>query len=197
MRAGAAISPVYADIALYTAISLFAGGEYQDALPFIRSFNPAAPFSKSLQALVLWEMGQKQHAWALVRELLKADPQERFVYLACIHTLLLADAGQGGEAEKRITEKVLKEGDSLKRFGHFHHVANLVADIYAQLNKPEQAVAWLEETAATGFPCYPLFEHDHALDPIRQGPPLCRLHGEAQASVGILQVHLRITCSGE
>jgi len=64
-------------------------------------------------------------------------------------------------------EKILKQGESLKRFGHFHHVANFIAGIYAQLNKPEQAVPWLEETAATGFPCYPFFELDHSLDPIR------------------------------
>ena len=141
-------------------------GKFQDALPFLRG----GPFNNSIQALDLWELGRKQEAWAQVRELLNADPQEKDVWLASVHTLLLADAGQAREAEKRIKDKILKQGESLKRYGHFHHVADLVADIYAQLNKPEQAVAWLEETAATGFPCYPFFEHDHALDPIRQDP---------------------------
>ena len=92
------------------------------------------------------------------------------MYLACVHTLLLAEAGESREAEKRIKGKILEQGESMKRYGHFHHVANLVADIYAQLNKPEQAVAWLEETAATGFPCYPFFERDPGLDPIRDNP---------------------------
>jgi len=118
----------------------------------------------------LWELGRKQEAWAQVRELLKADPQEKNLWLASVHTLLLADAGQGREAEKRINEKILKQAQELKPYGHFHHVANLVAVIYAQLNKPEQAVAWLERTAATGFPCYPSFEHGHSLDPIRRDP---------------------------
>jgi hypothetical protein len=45
-----------------------------------------------------------------------------------------------------------------------------VADIYAQISEPELAVAWLQRTADTGFPCYPFFEHDRALDPIRQDP---------------------------
>ena len=43
-------------------------------------------------------------------------------------------------------------------------------EIYAQLHEPKQAVAWLQQTAATGFPCYPFFERDRALDPIRQDP---------------------------
>ena len=149
-------------------MTLWYGGKFQDALPYLGM--PSPPSTKSIQTLDLWELGRKQEAWAQVRELLKADPQEKNVWLASIHTLLLADAGQGREAEKRINEKILKQAEELKPYGHFHHVANFVADIYAQLNKPEKAVAWLEETAATGFPCYPFFERDHGLDPIRQHP---------------------------
>jgi len=166
----AAINPALADVALNTGFALFYGGKFQDALPYIRSFNPGSAFSKILEALVLLELGRKPEVGDLVSELLKADPQEKFVYLACVHTLLLAEAGESREAEKRIKGKILEQGESMKRYGHFHHVANLVADIYAQLNKPEQAVAWLEETAATGFPCYPFFERDPGLDPIRDNP---------------------------
>ena len=165
----AAINPTLADPPLYIGFTLLFGGQCQDALPFLRSF-PSAAFSKTLQALCMWELGRKEEAWTLVRELLRADPQEKFVILAAVHTLLLADSGNGREAEKRINEKILKQAESMKPYGHFHHVANFVAAIYAQLNKPEQAVAWLDTTAATGFPCYPFFEHDRALDPIRQDP---------------------------
>jgi tetratricopeptide (TPR) repeat protein len=161
-----AINPNLAEAALYTGLTYMFSGKFQDALPFLRD----GLFNNSIQVLDLWELGRKREAWVLVRELLKADPQEKDVWVASAHTLLLADAGESHEAEKRIREKMLKQGESLKRFGHFHHVANFVADVYAQLNKPEQAVAWLEETVATGFPCYPFFEHDHALDPIRQNP---------------------------
>jgi hypothetical protein len=71
--------------------------------------------------------------------LLRADPQETDVLLASVHTLVLADAGEHREAERRINEKILPLAESMKPYGHFHHVANFVADIYAQLNKPEQA----------------------------------------------------------
>ena len=36
--------------------------------------------------------------------------------------------------------------------------------------KADEAVRWLQEAAATGFPCYALFEIDPNLDPIRQDP---------------------------
>jgi len=169
LRTAAAISPVIADAGLYTGLALAWSGKFQDALPFIRSIPPS-PFSKTLEAQDLWQLGRKEEAWAIVRELLKADPKEKFVWLACIHSLLLADSGKGREAEKMIDEMILPQSENLKPYGHFHHVADFVAEIYAQLNKPDQAVAWLEKTAATGFPCYPDFEHDRALDEIRQDP---------------------------
>lgn len=160
LHTAAAINPTQPGVAFFTGWTLMSKGEYREALPFlgVRSFH----------ALDLWEVGQKQDAWAEIHELLKADPQETDVVLASVHTLLLADAGHGREAEKRINEKILKQAEKMKPYGHFHHVANFVADIYAQLNKPELAVTWLEKTVATGFPCYPFFEHDRALDPIRQ-----------------------------
>jgi TolB-like protein/predicted Ser/Thr protein kinase len=164
LRTTTRINPTQPDAALHTGLVLMYSGKYQDALPLLSAY-------KSIQALVLWHLGRKQEAWTVVRELLKADPQEeKDVVLAGVHTLFLADAGQAQQAEKRIHEKILKQGERLKRYGHFHHVANLVADIYAQLDKPEHAVEWLEETAATGFPCYPSFEYDHVLDPVRHDP---------------------------
>ena len=169
LRTAAAISPGIADAGLYTGLALAWSGKFQDALPFIRSVPPS-PFSKTLEAHDLWQLGRKEEAWAVVRELLKADPKEKFVGLACVHSLLLADSGKGREAEKRINEMILPQSENMKPYGHFHHIADFVAEIYAQQNKPEQAVAWLEKTAATGFPCYPDFEHDRALDPIRQDP---------------------------
>jgi hypothetical protein len=101
--------------------------------------------------------------------LLKHDPQETDVGLATVHGLLRIDAGDRG-LEKRTMQKILRQTETSKPFGHYHHAANDLADIYAWLNRPEEAVAWLEEAAATGFPCYSYFERDRALDPIRKHP---------------------------
>jgi len=38
------------------------------------------------------------------------------------------------------------------------------------MNNPEQAVHWLQEAVDNGLPCYPLFEQDSNLDPVRQDP---------------------------
>ena len=41
---------------------------------------------------------------------------------------------------------------------------------YARLNRLGPAMTWLEETVATGFPCYPSFETSHGFDPLRNEP---------------------------
>ncbi|CAN5684893.1 hypothetical protein BH20ACI3_BH20ACI3_08050 [soil metagenome] len=55
-----------------------------------------------------------------------------------------------------------------KGFGHFHHTAYHIACAYALMNKPAQAIKWLEVAAGDGFPCYPLFEKDPNLNNLRQ-----------------------------
>jgi hypothetical protein len=57
-----------------------------------------------------------------------------------------------------------------KGFGHFHHTAYHIAATLALMNKPEQAIDWLEAAAEDGFPCYPLFEKDALLNSLRQHP---------------------------
>ncbi len=48
-----------------------------------------------------------------------------------------------------------------------HHAAYGLGAAYAQLLDGEAAVRWLSQAAATGFPCYPWYERDPLLDPIR------------------------------
>jgi len=50
----------------------------------------------------------------------------------------------------------------------YHHAAHEIASIYALKGKSDEAVRWLREAAAMGFPCYPLFERDVYLSRIRQ-----------------------------
>ena len=35
------------------------------------------------------------------------------------------------------------------------------------MNRPREAVQWLRAAADDGFPCYPLYERDRALDKVR------------------------------
>jgi serine/threonine protein kinase len=52
----------------------------------------------------------------------------------------------------------------------YHHVTYDMARVYALGGRPAEAVKFLQETADTGFPCYPLFQRDKLLDSIRKAP---------------------------
>jgi eukaryotic-like serine/threonine-protein kinase len=81
----------------------------------------------------------------------------------------LAHRGENEEAEALIGMVLGKEGYV------DHHVAYSLGAAYAQLGQPEQAASWLSKAAETGFPCYPWFEHDPLLDPVRRDPRVSRV----------------------
>ena len=51
-----------------------------------------------------------------------------------------------------------------------HHVAYSLGAAFAQLGDLDRAVVWLRRSADTGFPCYPWFQQDPLLDPLRHHP---------------------------
>jgi TolB-like protein/DNA-binding winged helix-turn-helix (wHTH) protein len=51
-----------------------------------------------------------------------------------------------------------------------HHSTYGLGTAYAQLGEPTNALRWLSQAATTGFPCYPWYERDPLLDPIRTDP---------------------------
>jgi TolB-like protein len=63
----------------------------------------------------------------------------------------------------------------------YHHAIYDFARIYALEGKSDEAVKWLREAAATGFPCYPLFERDPYLNRIRQAPEFIQFMTEMKA----------------
>ena len=63
----------------------------------------------------------------------------------------------------------------------YHHAAYDIACIYALTGKSDEAVRWLREAAAMGFPCYPLFERDAYLNRIRQTPEFIQFLAEMKA----------------
>ena len=62
-----------------------------------------------------------------------------------------------------------------------HHATYDIACILAIEGKSEDAIKWLKETAATGFPNYPLFERDAYLDRIRQTPEFIQFMADERA----------------
>jgi hypothetical protein len=52
-------------------------------------------------------------------------------------------------------------------FGHFHHTAVSIGEVYSVLGQPDRALQWIERASNDGFPCYPFFETDPFLERVR------------------------------
>ena len=89
--------------------------------------------------------------------------------------LLFALKGNFREAEARVPGLLAKiQFNDQSR----HHSTYDAACIYALAGKSTEAVKWLKETAATGFPNYPLFERDPYLNRIRRAPEFIQFMAE-------------------
>jgi eukaryotic-like serine/threonine-protein kinase len=141
-------------------------GKYEQALDSLRSVpsdvNPALVGHQI--AWALFNLGRRDEASATIEQFLRDYPEDNRGLFTAVQAVLAASAGQERAAEDRIKSAVERG----KGFGHFHHTAYYIACAYAQMNKPEQAVKWLEAAAENGFPCYPLFERDANLDNLRR-----------------------------
>jgi DNA-binding winged helix-turn-helix (wHTH) protein/TolB-like protein/Tfp pilus assembly protein PilF len=88
--------------------------------------------------------------------------------------LLLALQGKRDEAQSS-AQAFLK---TLRINRGYHHYTYIVARIYALDGKSEEAMKWLRVTVKEGFPCYPLFQRDPFLDPIRKDPEFTKFLAE-------------------
>jgi serine/threonine protein kinase/TolB-like protein len=78
--------------------------------------------------------------------------------------------------EKGRAEKLLEE--VLAGSYQDHHVHYSVGVAYAQLGDKAKARQWLARAIATGFPCYPWFQRDPLLQPLRGDVEYERMLGE-------------------
>ena len=117
-------------------------------------------------AEALIQDGQLAEAEKLTDEHLREFPQDEGGSFTSLRALLLAKSGKGSEAEQSIG-RAIEIGSG---YGHFHHTAYNIASAYAAMNRPDEAVKWLEYAADNGFPNYPYFEIDPNLDNIRKHP---------------------------
>ncbi len=111
----------------------------------------------------LFYLGRTDEAASVVDEYLKTYSNDEGGSVTSVKALLLAKAGRTQEAEETIRRAV----EIGKYFGHFHHTAFNVAAVYSILNKPDDAIKWLQTAADDGFPCYPYFEKHAILNNLR------------------------------
>lgn len=141
-------------------------GKYEQALTTLRGLpkdvNPALVGHQI--ALAQFNLGKKTEAANTIEQFLKDYPEDNRGLFTSLEAVLAASNGQQRKAEDNI-KLAVERG---KGFGHFHHTAYNIACAYAVMNKPDQAIKWLEVVAEDGFPCYPLFERDSNLNNLRQ-----------------------------
>jgi len=53
---------------------------------------------------------------------------------------------------------------------HMHHAMHNIGAAYSVLGEADEALEWLQHSAAEGFPCYPVFASDPDLAPLANDP---------------------------
>ena len=78
--------------------------------------------------------------------------------------------------------------DSPSSFGHTHHTYHHIACIHAVLGDTATAMAWLERSVNTGFPCWPFFRRDPYLENLRGEPAFVRLMADLEQTYSALEI---------
>ncbi len=143
-------------------------GKYEEAFQIFNS----TPLEKSPSLLAfytstaLFRLGRNDEASTVIEQFLKSYPNDEGGLVTSVKAMMLAKAGKEREAEDAIQHAI----EIGRGYAHFHHTSYSIASAYALMNRPEEALKWLEVTADEGFPCYPLFEGDTNLDSLRKNP---------------------------
>ena len=184
--------------------------------PGNRSSNHAAPrFSRYVMAWLCLYRGDFAAAREAGEALFRETPDNSSVFCSA-HSLLLT--GDLGTAADRLTfalekypdeplfislqgmlharqnqadaamECVRKALDFPFSLAHQHHTYHHLACIYAVLGDIEKAMAWLEKSADTGFPCWPFFQVDPTLENMRGEPRFQRLVADLERKYTTLRI---------
>jgi tetratricopeptide (TPR) repeat protein len=124
-----------------------------------------------VRAETLIQAGRADEAQSIVDEYLAEQPEDGGGSFTSVRALLLARSGRQEESENAI-ERAARIGNG---YGHFHHTAYNIASAYAAMNKPDEAVKWLEAAIDDGFPNYTYFSRDPNLDYLRKHPRFVEL----------------------
>jgi predicted Zn-dependent protease len=85
-------------------------------------------------------------------------------------------------------ECVRRALDSPRSFGHTHHTYYQIACVFGVLGDAQKAMAWLERTADTGFPCWPFFKRDPHLENLRELPVFEKLVADLEHKYSALRI---------
>lgn len=164
VRAGLEINPTNRAEALRVrgSAALF-GGQFRESVRFLNELRQlsGSQVSDWYLSMALYYEGDTSQAETLLSNLHGSAQAERRAQ-ATLASFLAA------RHERKLAEALLRSvlGSSYMD----HHVAYSTGVAYAQLGQLEEARSWLTRAVDSGFPCYPWFEHDSLLQPLRGDP---------------------------
>jgi tetratricopeptide (TPR) repeat protein len=144
---------------LETAVALFSG-QFADARSRAEELVKIsdAPVVRLYLGQALFYTGERTRAADLLAGIKRGDQPD--VRSQAALASVLAAEGRRADAQAII--------DRVARGSYMdHHVAYSLGAAYAQLRQPNAALTWLGAAVGDGFTCYPWFERDPMLDPIR------------------------------
>ena len=172
------INPSNAQALNSRAQALLWMGKDEEALAIFRSMpGPVLPeLVEANTAFALLRLGRREEGLAYLRRALQRYPNDLSGNLPAMEALLLAPSDP--IAATRLVASIRQRTTA----NPSHHAAYFAACASARLRHAREAVHWLREAAATGFPCYSLFARDPNLDPIRSDPEFQSFMAELQKS---------------
>ncbi len=152
--------------------SYWGRNKYDDWMTVHQKYFPGEP----VWTWYLMGKGRLDEAQKTIEDSARKDPDNAL--LPWHRAMLFALRGDFRNAEAEIPSALSRRS---RNDPSYHHLTYDIACIYALAGKSDEAVKWLRETAATGFPCYPLFASDPRLDRIRTAPEFVRFLAEMSA----------------
>jgi serine/threonine-protein kinase len=145
-------------------------GKYSDAVALLEEAKLAkeTTITDWHLAVAYYYYGERDRSDQMLDTLLRSPSAEEHVRAQASRASFLAAGGDRKHADQLLAEIV---GSSYMD----HHAAYSIGVAYAQMGKHEQALKWLTRAVETGLPCYPWFDKDPLLDPIRAVPDFQKL----------------------
>ena len=155
-------------------VSAMFAGRFDEAVTLLEQARRASGRATEWNlAYAYYYVGRKAEAEATLRMLAGSARSQRRAQATLAS--FLAARGEAGLARGLI--KVVRAGSYQE-----HHVAYALGVAHAQLGMPAEALQWLREARSTGFECYPWFERDPLLSPLKPYAAFRQFLGEFKQS---------------
>ena len=158
-------------------------GKEEEALAILLNIpGPVLPeLVEANTVFALLRLDRPEEARAYLQRAARKYPQDPNGNLQGVEAMVVADTDPGRAHE-------LIEGIRQRKAANpSHHAAFFAACALARMRRAREAVEWLREAAATGFPCYALFAHDPDLALLRSDPLFRAFMAELQKTSASLR----------